>query len=306
MSEPDTLQSGAKERPAKEAGGGVRLFGDLRQGLGTSGALFGTSGGGARTFLFGAAAMATTVGAVNIINVLTVRHERPDLGLMAPAVWEGSSWVTFLLFVWIPWLAFRAAPPKWPPGWRAILIHPFAALAFSFCHVGGFVLLREAVYALNGETYQYGAFGPHFLYELGKDVFGYALAIASFAVASLIVARERPGAVPSRENLYSIRDGARILRVKVAEILAIGSAGNYVEFVLGDGRKALMRSPLSAIEAEFEPHGFLRVHRSWLVNPARMTGLKPEGSGDYTVELGDLEVPLSRRFPEALAKLKAA
>ncbi len=105
---------------------------------------------------------------------------------------------------------------------------------------------------------------------------------------------------------YSIRDGARILRVPVADILAISSAGNYVEFSLRDGRKPLMRSPLGSIEEEFAPYGFVRVHRSWLVNPARMTALKPEGSGDYTVELGEISVPLSRRFPEALAKLRAA
>jgi DNA-binding LytR/AlgR family response regulator len=37
----------------------------------------------------------------------------------------------------------------------------------------------------------------------------------------------------------------------------------------------------------------------------QMTALTPEGSGDYTVELGTLSVPLSRRFPEALAKLRA-
>jgi DNA-binding LytR/AlgR family response regulator len=37
----------------------------------------------------------------------------------------------------------------------------------------------------------------------------------------------------------------------------------------------------------------------------QMTGLKPQGSGDYAVELGALTVPLSRRFPEALAKLRA-
>jgi DNA-binding LytR/AlgR family response regulator len=36
-----------------------------------------------------------------------------------------------------------------------------------------------------------------------------------------------------------------------------------------------------------------------------MSGLRPDGSGDYTVELGLLEAPLSRRFPDALAKLKA-
>jgi DNA-binding LytR/AlgR family response regulator len=40
------------------------------------------------------------------------------------------------------------------------------------------------------------------------------------------------------------------------------------------------------------------------VNASQMTALKPEGSGDYTVELGRVTAPLSRRFPEALTKLR--
>ncbi len=65
-----------------------------------------------------------------------------------------------------------------------------------------------------------------------------------------------------------------------------------------------MRSPLSALESELAPRGFLRTHRSWLVNAGQMTALKPEGSGDYTVELGSVTAPLSRRFPAALARLR--
>ncbi len=65
-----------------------------------------------------------------------------------------------------------------------------------------------------------------------------------------------------------------------------------------------MRSPLSALENDLGLRGFVRTHRSWLVNRGRMTALKPEGSGDYRVELGNITVPLSRRFPEALAKLR--
>ena len=85
---------------------------------------------------------------------------------------------------------------------------------------------------------------------------------------------------------------------------AIASAGNYVEFVLRGGRRILMRSPLSALENELGGRGFIRTHRSWLVNAKAVTGLKPEGSGDYTVEVGDLTVPLSRRFPQALTQLR--
>jgi DNA-binding LytR/AlgR family response regulator len=65
-----------------------------------------------------------------------------------------------------------------------------------------------------------------------------------------------------------------------------------------------MRSPLSALENELGARGFVRTHRSWLVNAGQMTALKPEGSGDYTVELGGFTAPLSRRFPEALVRLR--
>ena len=93
--------------------------------------------------------------------------------------------------------------------------------------------------------------------------------------------------------------------MRLSDILAVTSAGNYVEFALQDGRRLLMRSPLSALESDLEGRGFVRTHRSWLVNAARVTGLKPEGSGDYEISLGSLEVPLSRRFKAALAKLRA-
>jgi len=280
----------------------MRRIGDIWQGLGMSGALSGTDGDGWRAFLYGLGAIAAVVGAVNIVNVITIGHEQPQYGLAGPIVWEGSSWITFLLFAWIPWVASRLVPLDSRPRWRVPVVHAAAAVAFSFCHVAGFVALRELAYAADGKSYDFGPFGLHFPYELGKDVFGYALAVTVFAIARFIVAHAAPRAAAA----YSIRDGARILRVPVADILAVSSAGNYVEFLLADGRKPLMRSPLSSIEAEFAPHGFVRVHRSWLVNPARMTALKPEGSGDYTVELGELSVPLSRRFPEALARLRAA
>ncbi|MDB5457166.1 MAG: DNA-binding response regulator, partial [Caulobacter sp.] len=101
-----------------------------------------------------------------------------------------------------------------------------------------------------------------------------------------------------------IRDGARMVRAPVADILAVRAVGNYAEFVLADGRRPMTRSSLVALEGQLAGHGFLRTHRSWLVNPARVTGLRPEGSGDYAVELGAVQAPLSRRFPEALAALR--
>ncbi|HWD27574.1 MAG TPA: LytTR family DNA-binding domain-containing protein [Rhizomicrobium sp.] len=302
----DTDQSEARPAPAKALWGVGRGIGDIWQGLGTNGAASGTSGARLRAFLYGWAAMALIVGSVNVINVVTILHEQPQDGVAGPIVWEGSSWLTFVLFDWIAWLALTLVPPLGRPRWRVPLVHGAAAVAFSFCHVAGFLMVRKAVYWANGETYSFGAFGPHFLYELTKDVLGYALTVAAFVLARFVVEKSGAPTVAVPDNAtYTIRDGNRILRVPMADILAVSSAGNYVEFALRDGRKPLMRSPLSALEAELAPHGFVRTHRSWLVNAMQMTALTPEGSGDYTVELGTLSVPLSRRFPEALAKLRA-
>ncbi len=304
MTASDLPQSVRARLWEKGRGAGARAIGVVRQWLGTGSADTGTSGKPPRTFAFSLAAVAVIVGSVNIINVLTIRHEEPALGLAAPIVWEGSSWLTVLAFLWIPWLAFRFAPPLGRPRWK-LAVHVPGVLAFSLAHVGGFIVLRKIAYALAGHQYVYGTTPAHFLYEFQKDVFDYVLDQIIFTLFDHLLRQHRPvrdAAAP----FFSIRDGARILRVPVAEILAVASAGNYVEFALRDGRKPLMRSPLSVIESELAPHGFLRVHRSWLVNPACMTALTPDGSGDYTVELGALTVPLSRRFPQALAKLKAA
>jgi hypothetical protein len=301
----DPLQFEVPRAPVKAPWAVGRVIGDIWQGLGTNGTAAGTSGERLRAFLYGWAALALIVGAVNVIDVVTILHEQPQDGVAGPVVWEGSSWVTFVLFDWIAWLALALAPPLRRPRWLVPLVHGPALVLFSFCHVAGFLAIRKTVYWAHGETYSFGAFGPHFLYEMTKDALGYTLAVAAFALARFVVEKSGPPAAAPGVAHYAIRDGNRILRVPMADILAVSSAGNYVEFSLRDGRKPLMRSPLSALETELAPHGFVRTHRSWLVNAMQMTALTPEGSGDYTVELGMLRVPLSRRFPEALARLRA-
>ena len=270
----------------------------------TNGGLFGTDGAGRRAFLYGSLAFVALAGAINTVNVITIYHEEPQLGALRPIIWEGSSWLSFLFFTWLPWVAYRVAPLTPRPGWRALIVHPVAAVLFSACHVGGFVAMRKLVYALAGKTYGYGPIGPQFLYELRKDAFAYVLLLTGFWLAERL--RTPAASSNPNESTYDIRDGAKLTRVRLQDVLAISSAGNYVEFVLHDGRRFLMRSPLSRLERELSGHGFVRTHRSWLVNTQVVTGLKPDGSGDYTIKVADLAVPLSRRYPQALAALRGS
>jgi hypothetical protein len=273
----------------------------IRQWLGASGAVLGASGRDRLTLFYSFAAIAVIVAGVNAINVISAQESGHSLAV--PLIWEGSSWLSLLLFLWIPWMAWRSAPPAVRPRWK-LLLHVPAAFTFALGHVGGFDALRILTYRLAGAHYELGSFVTQLQFEMRKDLLGYALFIGLFSLIDHLL--RRPHEAPAGPATFDIRDGASLTRVKVEEILAVTSAGNYVEFILADGRRLLMRAPLRSVEEELGSRGFVRTHRSWLVNAGKVTTLKPEGSGDYTIELGKQSAPLSRRFPDALAKLRAS
>jgi hypothetical protein len=270
--------------PWEWAGCRLRAIGVVRQWFGLNGDFFGPNGRLKQTFVYSLGITAATVGAINALNVIAILHESPRLNIMEPMIWEGSSWLTFVLFLWVVWVAWRMAPPKVCPRWK-LLIHIPMALAFSFMRVSSFVFLRKFIYWLAGGHYVEGPTVSQFLYEFSKDIFGYVFVFACFTLVHHLLHQRDLSGTQVEATTFDIRDGAKFVRAKFDEILALTSAGNYVEFLLMDGRRLLMRSPLSTIEPELAPKGFLRTHRSWLINTKRVTGLRPEGSGDCAVEL---------------------
>jgi len=296
-------QSEVSQLPAKASGDTSRRIGDVWQWLGISGDAIGTGGCLRRTLIYSYGVSLTLVGLIVTLNVLTVVHGMPHLGWLEPIIWEGSSWLSFAVVFPLMWIGYRLAPPNVRPRWW-LAIHIPGAVIWSFAHVMGFVAMRKLAYWAMGSHYLFGDFWPNFLYELRKDCFGYVMFIAGCALIERLLRQQQLIQTPGQSLTFDIRDGAKLTRVRLSEILAVTSAGNYVEFALQDGRRLLMRSPLSAVENDLSERGFVRIHRSWLVNEAAVTGLTPEGSGDYGVTLGGLTAPLSRRFPAALARLR--
>jgi len=181
-------------------------------------------------------------------------------------------------------------------------VHAPATVVFSVTHVSAMWLARIAIFAARG--HRYGR--PDFIYEYRKDLLGYLILLGLIWMAREIERRNAPAAA-SPSPVFDIKDGARVIRAPVGEILAVSSAGNYVEFALADGRRPLMRLTLGAAETALAPHGFVRTHRSWLVNPERVRELMAAGSGDFTLRLDTgIEAPLSRRFPDALQRLRTS
>jgi DNA-binding LytR/AlgR family response regulator len=277
---------------------------DVRRELVTSGAPGGTSGDAG--FWRGLSIIVALLAAVCTVNVLSNLHDASRIGralpVWEPIAWEGTSAVTNLIGVMAIWLAVKLAPPtgRWA---RFAGIHVLGSLAYSAIHVGGMVPLRALIYALAGQHYVFAA--GDVLYEYRKDVLAYVGFAAIFWLAPRLTARAEPPPTATRVEVFEIVEGTRLLRVPVGDIVAVRAAGNYVEFLLSDGRRPLMRAPLIEVEGALAPSGFLRTHRSWVVNPARVRALEPAGSGDYQLSLDTGETaPVSRRFPQALERLR--
>ena len=291
--------------------------GDGREAAGTSGDARGANGGASWRFdlrradgrdLRAGYLIVTPVALVVVaVNALTNLADIPQIAGWEPWVWEATSAAAIVgLALWIPWLTTANAGPEeamgagWRPKLRFAAVHLPGLLAYSGVHVAGFVWLRKLAYAvMDAGPY---VFGDRFVYELRKDLISYAVFVGLFWLLAVLRRRRDE---PVRPVSFDIRDGGRIIRAPLSQIVAVSSAGNYVEFWLADGRRPLMRATLAAIEVELERFGFVRAHRSWLVNASAVTGLKPEGSGDWTIELGAVEAPLSRRYPQALERLRS-
>ena len=255
--------------------------------------------------------MAWAIGMV--VTTLVIAMNIANRRQMAPQQTPAAAWVDELTSLSALALAYLspmlAALAAWRRGGRLLRATPMVLAglaAFIGLHIGIESVLRVWLYpGLVGEAHDLAWLGRDGAGEVAKDVaiFGVAFWISYHM---LLWRASAPGPAPrlALPETFDIQDGPRLIRAAVGEILAVRSAGNYAEFMLGDGRRPMMRSALAALQERLEPLGFVRTHRSWLVNAARVTGLRPAGSGDYAVELGAIEAPLSRRFPDALQVLR--
>jgi two-component system LytT family response regulator len=125
------------------------------------------------------------------------------------------------------------------------------------------------------------------------------------AAAPAAAGRPAPGG-PPRWAERLVVGAARTQRVvPVRDVEWVEAADNYVR-VHAPGGGGLLREPLAALERRLDPARFARVHRSALVNLARVRELRPLPSGDYELTLqSGASVTLSRTYrDDVLARLR--
>jgi two-component system LytT family response regulator len=99
---------------------------------------------------------------------------------------------------------------------------------------------------------------------------------------------------------FMVRDGSRLLFVRVAEVDWLEAAGNYVR-VHTPSKTHLVRGTLKLLSERLDPAMFARIHRTTIVNLDRVSRLEPWSHGDYRVHLvSGKELTLSRRYRREL------
>lgn len=78
------------------------------------------------------------------------------------------------------------------------------------------------------------------------------------------------------------------------EVRLVESCGDYSRLHTDSGQY-LVRTPLTSLETAWRAHGFLRVHRSYLVAVPAIEQIMAEPGGGYAVKVAGRRVPVSRR-----------
>jgi two-component system, LytTR family, response regulator len=117
----------------------------------------------------------------------------------------------------------------------------------------------------------------------------------------------KPDVGPAREdgnkqngNPYTARivlkSRGRILFLPVSDICWIGAEENYVRVCTGK-ETHLLRQTLTGLEQKLDPHMFMRVHRSAIVNLHFVKEVRTVSQGDFIVQLvNGQKVAMSRSY----------
>jgi DNA-binding LytR/AlgR family response regulator len=107
------------------------------------------------------------------------------------------------------------------------------------------------------------------------------------APADSALARKGRTEIPapaSDQSRVAFKTSRRILFVDVAEIVAVEARGNYVLMHRASSCR-LLRESISAMEAKLNLYGFVRVHRSMLLNAAWVKEIHPYSTRGYVFQV---------------------
>lgn len=118
------------------------------------------------------------------------------------------------------------------------------------------------------------------------------------APTAALVTPAGPAAGPADDGTVPVELAGNVRFVARTDVAFVEAAGDYARLHTAAGSH-LVRVPLATLEGEWAAAGFVRIHRSFLVNLRHISELRFDGS-HYTVVVAGHELQVSRRHSREL------
>lgn len=106
-----------------------------------------------------------------------------------------------------------------------------------------------------------------------------------------------------KSNRIAIKADGRIVFLDPSEIMSVEAEGNYVLLQRQSG-SYLLREAISVVAKKLAPFGFLRIHRSVMVNAAYVAEIHPWYTGEYVLKMSNgKEYSVTRTYKRNLAAM---
>jgi DNA-binding LytR/AlgR family response regulator len=101
----------------------------------------------------------------------------------------------------------------------------------------------------------------------------------------------------------AIKVGGKILFINLGDVVAVQAEGKCV-LLQQNASSFLLRESISVVAERLETHGFIRIHRSVLVNTSFVEEIRPLSTGEYRLRVeGGKEYTVTRTYKKNLKSL---
>ena len=110
---------------------------------------------------------------------------------------------------------------------------------------------------------------------------------------------------PSVEPSLWVHQRGQMVRIAIEALDRLQAEGEYVRLFVGD-QSFLLRASITALAERLARHGFVRIHRSSIINRARLSAIHSSRAGmKVAIDTGAL-LPVGRKYRAAVRDLRLA
>lgn len=205
-------------------------------------------------------------------------------------------WAVASTLPWVfAWEGLKRVSGRPEPGLRMLLSSALLIAALVVSAALEYAL--SAIYSVDTDSF------AEILYRLLPILVGVAtvrpLLQPSRSVGRDVVSQTERLRESQIERVLNVQTRHGMLAVRACDVEYVKAAGNYVELITGD-RTLLMRVTLLDLGEQLRAVGFVRVHRSLLVNALHVVAVARGPRGRRIVRMrGGAELPIGRQFDDA-------